>query len=425
MKIHNLHALLQDKWFIHQASAHALLASLEAIFIKKGVVFKTNKKEALFSTSPIITHLDGAHKGPNTKYYVAIMDFKSPIFKYDQECGPSGTKSKATALYQLEKDPSCVGIVFDFDSGGGQVSGTAEFYDIIKSFSKPIVAYTDGSLCSAAYYIAAATQHIVANHRAEYIGSIGTMIHFVNMDGVYEKKGAKIITAYASKSTDKNRDFGNLLQGNPDSYIKNELDPITDTFIADMKAVRPALSEDVFTGKTYSPKEALAKGLIDEIGTLKTAINKVFELSKSNHHKPKNSDMGKLNIKQLPKLHAVLNLKAPLEATNKGSYFNTAQLNAIEKALAGSKPDTSKLQNQVAQFTNRIKALENQVNDSLRALKKPIAGTLSQKIATLKEVGLTLGKADAKKPTALKIKTKNKKASTIISGIDISGALHS
>jgi protease-4 len=31
------------------------------------------------------------------------------------------------------QDPNCIGVVLDIDSGGGQVSGTPEFYDYIAS----------------------------------------------------------------------------------------------------------------------------------------------------------------------------------------------------------------------------------------------------------------------------------------------------
>jgi protease-4 len=68
------------------------------------------------------------------------------------------------------QDPNCIGVVLDIDSGGGQVSGTPEFYDYIASFKKPVVAYTDGLMCSAAYYIGSATSHIIANKRADAIG---------------------------------------------------------------------------------------------------------------------------------------------------------------------------------------------------------------------------------------------------------------
>src|SRR5690606_27539836 len=135
-------------------------------------------------------------------------------------------------MQNMLNESNCAGVVLDIDSGGGQVSGTPEFHDVVKNASKPVVSYTDGLMCSAAYYIGSAASYIVANKRADAIGSIGVMIHFVDLTGYYEKKGAKVITEYATKSTEKNKAYEELIKGNPDEYIKKELDPINEDFHA-------------------------------------------------------------------------------------------------------------------------------------------------------------------------------------------------
>jgi protease-4 len=58
-----------------------------------------------------------------------LLSLKDPIYKYSQECGPTGTKSKMQSMKSYAQDPNCIGVVLDIDSGGGQVSGTPEFYD--------------------------------------------------------------------------------------------------------------------------------------------------------------------------------------------------------------------------------------------------------------------------------------------------------
>ena len=93
-------------------------------------------------------------------------------------------------------------------------------------------------MCSAAYYIGSASAHIVANKRAEAIGSIGAYAQFLDLSGFYEKKGAKLITVYAHESTEKNKSYRDLMSGNPKTYIKEDLNPIVEQdFISDMKAV--------------------------------------------------------------------------------------------------------------------------------------------------------------------------------------------
>jgi protease-4 len=43
----------------------------------------------------------------------------------------------------------------------------------------------------------------------------------------------------------KNKAFEELLKGNPELYIKTELDPIAEDFINDIKAVRPGVDASV------------------------------------------------------------------------------------------------------------------------------------------------------------------------------------
>jgi protease-4 len=63
------------------------------------------------------------------------------------------------------QDPNCIGVVLDIDSGGGQVSGTPEFYDYIASFKNQLLL-----ILMCLLYIGSATSHIIANKRADAIG---------------------------------------------------------------------------------------------------------------------------------------------------------------------------------------------------------------------------------------------------------------
>lgn len=339
--INNLHSLLSGKWFIEPSMISGFLPLLEN-------VLSTGKIEASKQPEPFKVygnHIVGYsfndnNDKPNEKY-VMVHPIKSTIFKYNQECGPRGTKHHQKIIQSYLNDPLCAGIVLDIDSGGGQVSGTPEFHDFLKSAEKPIHTYTDGYLCSAAYYIASGTKSITANPRTDKIGSIGTMISFLDLTGYYEKQGAKVITEYATKSTEKNRAFEDLLSGKPELYIKTELDPITDTFINDVKLVRNDVKEGVFNGTTYNANEALAMGLIDKIGQLKDVVQSIFDSSK-----PQNSNNNSnLNMKMSnhAKVMAVIGVATLAIADDKGSYFNEEQLQSMEDALTANETEKETL----------------------------------------------------------------------------------
>ena len=93
---------------------------------------------------------------------------------------------------------------------------------------------------------------------------------------MFEKWGAKIYNLYAPQSTEKNKEFRELMKGNEELY-NERLKVLADDFITRMKENYGSdLKDDgkVFKGKTYTPQEALAIGLIDELGTIDDALAK-------------------------------------------------------------------------------------------------------------------------------------------------------
>lgn len=420
MSIANLHSVLNDHWFIEKQYGNSLLPSLFAIINGKNVKVEASERKheefiALSDKGIISAAVSGAGQSSQSDY-VLVTNIKNAIYKYDQECGPRGTKSKMLTLQQYENDPNCKGIVLDIDSGGGQVSGTPEFHDYLANYPKPVVAYTDGYMCSAAYYIASATNHIVANKRADYIGSIGTMLSFIDWTGYYEKEGAKVIRAYATKSTEKNKPFEELLKGNSELIITEELDPINDQFHADVKASRPGVSEEVFAGATWNAEDSLKLNLIDSIGTLQDAIDKVFELSKPSTNKSNNT----MSTKKLPRVEAVLGLEAPLAITENGSYLNQEQLDTVEGHLETLETTNANLTTQLAEANtakdtaveaiqteltgakNSLTTAEASVDAALTNAGLPVEGTLTEKLDAINTYTATKGAEDGATHTNVK-----------------------
>lgn len=361
MSIKNLHSLLDSKWFIHESYGRALLPSLFSI-LERGVLANSeNTPESFFSFGAENSEkLSSLNQKENSEDYVLIVSLKNPIYKYNQECGPKGTKSKMRLMKAYESDPNCKGVVLDVDSGGGQVSGTPEFHDFVSNYSKPVVAYTDGLMCSAAYYIACASSYIIANKRVDAIGSIGTMVYFLDTTGIYEKKGAKVIEAYATKSTNKNKDFRSLLSGDTESYIKNVLDPITEDFHTDVKNSRKNIDEDVFTGGTYNANQSLENGLVDEIGTLSSAIDKVFELSKSNTSNSNNSNTKMSKKINVPAVQNVLGYTEPFGANENGVFLQEIELEKLNTVLKETTQNAVDLQSDLDTAETAINtALDN------------------------------------------------------------------
>jgi len=411
LSVKNLHSLINGRWFIDKPYGHSLLPSLFSILEGKNLAIKSEEREPdifLSNRKAELVAASGFDSGNNQDEYVAVINLKDPIYKYDQECGPSGTKSKMRRMQSYAQDQKCVGVVLDIDSGGGQVSGTPEFYDYLSSFGKPVVAYTDGLMCSAAYYIGSATSHIIANKRADAIGSIGVMVSFIDFTGIYEKQGAKLITEYATQSTEKNKAFEELLKGNPELYIKTELDPIAEEFINDIKAVRPGIDEAVFKGGTWNAQESLDKKLIDAIGTLQDAVDKVFELANANSNiNNKNQSMS--NTKSFPVLQGILGIEGEGIKTvseilgAKGVQITEAQLELLESNLAGQEAALAAATEKATTANSRVSALETAIDTAVATagLTATVEATATpeEKATLLGAKVVEYGKQSGAKPT--------------------------
>ncbi len=203
---------------------------------------------------------------------IAVIPIRSEIMKYDQECGPRGTMSIMDEIDAVNKNPNISGILLLIDSPGGQVSATDLLAEKIRTSPKPVVAYVEGLCASAALWIAAGSDKIFASSDLDRIGSIGVMLAFADLKPYYEKLGVKFHEFTATLSTDKNKEFKDVLSGNYESYRTEVLDKINEKFIAHIKQCRPAVSEDALSGKMFFAQDAIAAGLLDEIGSFQSAV---------------------------------------------------------------------------------------------------------------------------------------------------------
>ena len=425
----NLHTLLSGAFYINPMYAASCIPT-----IYKSMVSESSNEKSIADLIIGVQKVNENTAVQSVAKKVVVLDFNQPVVKYDYYPW-LGTQSYMNILKELEQDNSVAGVVLNIDSGGGQVYGTGEIYDFIKNYSKPIVAFTHGYMCSGAYYIAAPTDLIIANKRADAIGSIGAYATIIDMDGVYEHFGAKVHSIYASKSTEKNSDYNEVVaNSNYEPYIKNQLDPIVETFIQDMKAVRPQLNEEVFKGGTWTGEQSLEMGLIDAIGTIDDAISAVYDLSiQSVNFKNEN-----MNTKQLPHVQAVLGLNAPLASTEElGSYLNAEQLdtlearietleasnNSLQEAIDASVLDTS-IQDQLVVAESSVTGMEASIDTLLVSAGLPVEGTIEEKTAALNAKVLEMGSKDGASHTAPKLDNEFSGSGNVIGGIDVTAALN-
>lgn len=407
-KIANLHSLLSSKWLIEGSAVNALVPDLIRLLKGESPIEVKSVVPGFFAKSGDYWDDDddeyiSEQSAPEKNTIVAVLPIKGVITKYSQWCGPMGTRTMREYMERWRGDESVAAVLFDVDSGGGQVSGTAEFADYVRSYPKPVVVYTDGQICSAAYWISSAASEIWSNPHAEEIGSIGTMCKGLILDGIIEKEGGKVVEEYATKSTLKNNVWRELKKGNVKPLIKESLDPTNEKFHEMVKSYRPDMSEDVYTGIDYlDAKTSLEKGLIDNIGTKQEAIDRAFELannSKSNTDMPKETSF--------PKLAAVLGKeeleakKAHIFAANETVGLDVDQLALIEAALPDSEESQklTDLQTQLTTAQNEKKTAEDNLT-AANAAKKTAEDKATALEGAVDSAITTAGLTSEKKATA-------------------------
>jgi protease-4 len=258
-----------------------------------------------------------------------VQPVRGVMLKNDSGSGIIGTHTMASNLLAADKQPKVCGHILLIESGGGQAAAVPELSDAIKKLSKPIVAFVDGCMCSAAMYVGSYCKQIIASRDTDSVGCIGTMIELSGFPKFNkEPDGYTYARIYADQASEKNDDYETALTGDFKLVKERVLNPHNEQFITDIRANRPNVKDEHLKGRTFRASEVVGT-LIDSIGAFETAVQAVVELSNSITQQFNNSTM-KSKFTALMALLAVTELVIEDGQTS----LNEQQLEAIENALA-------------------------------------------------------------------------------------------
>ena len=221
---------------------------------------------------------------------VVVIPISGTIMKEDY-CGSIGTDTMSLWTKDAYAAVNVVAVIYKINSGGGSVEGTGEFAELVSQANKPVIAFCDGLMASAAYWIGSSAMEIWASYETVEIGSIGTAISFNDNRDAMAKYGYKQHYINADTSPDKNQDYFKALGGNYEPIKTNILNPTNDVFLNSVKKNRDGklvLTDEKYTdGKTYQKpltggvylaKTAIENGLIDRIGSFELAFARALEI---------------------------------------------------------------------------------------------------------------------------------------------------
>ncbi len=285
----------------------------------------------------------------------AVIPITGSLMKQGDWCS-YGMEDMAGWLKAADSDKRISNILLWIDSPGGTVDGTQALADTIKGMEKPVLAFVDGLMASAALWIGSAAQHVVARNSTTEVGSVGVVLSFADIRPMWEREGVKFHTILSSLSKDKNREFLEALKGEYDLVKELSLDPLATMFIDTIKANRPGAvaSADTWnTGRVFFAEEAIKLGLIDGIADFDAALDILAEMTPE---KTVNQTPKPRKSMDLTNLLAALGLEA-IEASEEGVFLNTEQLAAIEAALSAEpekSEEESALQQNLADATANL-----------------------------------------------------------------------
>ncbi|MCP3177297.1 signal peptide peptidase SppA [Desulfuromonas sp. KJ2020] len=193
--------------------------------------------------------------------------------------GTSSDLIKRDLAAALE-DPTVRGIVAAISSPGGTVSGTAELADFIRSQRgrKPMYAWTDGQMASAAYWIGSAFDQVYISSDTTLVGSIGVVAKHIDTSESEAKAGVKVTEITSGKYKRIASEHAPLTaEGLAD--IQSKTDYLYSAFVNDVAQNRNVSVEDVLSrmadGRVFVGRQAIDAGLVDGVSTLEELIARI------------------------------------------------------------------------------------------------------------------------------------------------------
>ena len=187
-------------------------------------------------------------------------------------------------LKKFGDSPSVKAIVLRIDSPGGGVVPSQEIHDAVlrvrNKQNKAVVASMGTVAASGGYYIAAATDRIIANP-GTLTGSIGVIMELANLEGLLKKIGVENVVVKSGRHKDIGSPFRKMsdedrriLQSVMDDVHTQFIEAVAEGRSLDVSDVQPLADGRIFTGR-----QAKEIKLVDELGDLDDAIKLAAELA--------------------------------------------------------------------------------------------------------------------------------------------------
>ncbi|MFZ2630229.1 MAG: signal peptide peptidase SppA [Desulfosalsimonadaceae bacterium] len=184
-------------------------------------------------------------------------------------------------IKNFRKNDDVKAIVVRIDSPGGGVGPSQEIFRELQKTAKTkkIIASMGAIAASGGYYIAAATNGIVANP-GTITGSIGVILGYTNFEALFEKIGLYPVVIKSGEYKDMGSPVRKMTASEK-ALLQEFSDNVHSQFIKDVATGR-RLPENqirkIADGRIFSGETAKSLGLVDRLGNLEDAVEWAGEL---------------------------------------------------------------------------------------------------------------------------------------------------
>ena len=238
--------------------------------------------------------LNGDFLSRVTNDRIAVVSLQGAIS--GDALGVTGASALSDRLRKLAENDRVKGVVLQINSPGGTVGASQELYRAVEKVreEKPIVATVTDVAASGGYYVASATDEIVANP-GSLVGSIGVIIQGFNAAQLLENIGVdpqtiktgpyKDLLSPTRALTPEGRQLlqdlvdnsygqfiGAVAQGR--QHLRADIDRVLDeTAIAKREAMTEERVRTFADGRVFTGEQAFEAGLIDSLGGIDEAVD--------------------------------------------------------------------------------------------------------------------------------------------------------
>lgn len=303
---------------------------------------------------------------------------------FSRVSGGASVESLKAEIEEAIANEDVKSILLDIESPGGSVDGPFELSDFIYGSrgTKPIHAFANGLMASAAYLIGSAADKIIGTQTAQ-IGSIGVITKHTDYSRRNEQAGVTKTVISSGKYKAVGSD-NKPLSKEDEKYIQDKLDYfytlLVNAVARNLGVSAETVLSDMADGRVFIGQQAIDAGLMDEIGTMETSLEQIsshggIEMNSGSHSsilkKDAHADVGRNkeggdNKMTLAELKAETKLYEKMKAEIQAEMKTTDT--GLEKRVVDLEAKLSEQSVELSERNTRIDALEKE-NEKKEAMR--------------------------------------------------------